>query len=254
MTGTIVGKTSVVIPAYNSEKTISETVLSVLSQTAPAHEIIIVNDGSTDNTKAIADQFAKSYPEIQVINKQDPEHRGVGSVRNLGFRIATGKYFLPLDADDLIAPEFIEKTSAVMAVNLKLGIVCTDLQYFGLKNDTIRSWSVNNEPYTRDMTFADECKSNNIPNTSLIRREAFEQVGGYNELLPGHEDWSLWISILQAKWQISCVHEPLMLYRVRQGGYAAWMDRNRAELDSLMQEIHGSDFNGSMLINKGLPL
>jgi len=241
---------SVVIPTYNSEKTISETIMSVLGQTKPASEIIVVNDGSTDYTRKIAEDFQESYPQIKILDKEDPEHRGVGPVRNVGFRVAQGEYFLPLDADDLIEPEYIEKTTALIQTDSKIGVVCTDMQYFGIWNNYIRSWSINTGELRRDMTFEDECNANNIPCCSLIRREAYEQVGGYNEYLFGHEDWSLWISILHAGWKVQCIHEPLFRYRTRRGGYAEWMNRNRGEIDSLMREIHGDIFTGSRIEGK----
>jgi glycosyltransferase involved in cell wall biosynthesis len=239
-------KVSVVIIAYNAAKTIAETLASVRAQTQPVHEIIVVNDGSTDDTVKIAESFS-----AKVVNREHGE-MGIGVIRNEGFAVATGDIFLPIDSDDKFAPTFVEKTLPLMTDGV--GVVCTDMQYFGTETHYIRSWSIFEKgPYKdggypfakhRDMTLEDECKYNNIPVASLIRREAFEQVGGYHPILWGFEDWSLWISILSEGWKVAVVHEPLFLYRRRGGSLSERDSRRRAELNALMREVHGEKFKG----------
>ena len=235
-------KVSVVIIAYNAAQTIEETLLSIKAQTRPVDEIIVVNDGSTDNTEEIANRYADT-----VIDREHGE-MGIGVIRNQGFSAAEGDLFLPIDADDKFDPTFVEKTLPLMTGDVR--VVCTDMQYFGTEHHYIRSWCVSlggggTEPTQyRDMTFKDECRVNNIPVASLIRREAFESVGGYHPLLWGFEDWSLWISILQKGWQVRCVHEPLFWYRRRRSSLADRDGRRRKELNALMREVHGEIFQG----------
>jgi glycosyltransferase involved in cell wall biosynthesis len=236
-------KVSVVIIAYNAAQTIEETLLSIKAQTRPVDEIIVVNDGSIDNTENIAHQYADI-----VLNREHGE-MGIGVIRNQGFAEAHGDVFLPIDADDKFDPQFVEKTLPLMETDDACGVVCTDMQYFGTEHHYVRSWCVSLGGISgteltryRDMTFEDECRFNNIPVASLIRREAFESVGGYHPLLWGFEDWSLWISILQKGWQARCVHEPLFWYRRRRSSLADRDTRRKAELNALMHEIHGDIF------------
>src|SRR5690348_3530250 len=112
-------KISVVIIAYNAGKTIGETLESIRAQTRPVHEIIVVNDGSTDNTAEIAASFS-----AKVVNREHGE-MGIGVIRNEGFAVATGNIFLPIDADDKFAPTFVEKTLPLMTDGV--GVVCTDI-------------------------------------------------------------------------------------------------------------------------------
>ena len=241
-------KISVVIIAYNAGKTIAETLESIKAQTRPVHEVVVVNDGSTDNTREIAASFS-----AKIVDREHGE-MGIGVIRNDGFAAATGDFFLPIDADDKFAPTFVEKTAPLMTDGV--GVVCTDMQYFGIQNNYIRSWRIfDRGPYDpitggypwakeRDMTFEDECRYNNIPVASLIRREAFEQVGGYHPLLWGFEDWSLWISILSKGWKVAAVHEPLFWYRRRHSSLADRDSCRRNELNALMREVHGDIFKG----------
>ena len=223
-------RVSVVMIARNAESTIAETIESVLTQTKRAHEIIVVNDGSIDRTREIASCFP-----VKILDKVHDD-RGIGVVRNVGFAAATGDLFLPLDSDDILAPTFLEKTVPLMVD--EVGIVCTDMQYFGIENNYIKSWSI----LGREMTFEDECHYNNIPVSSLIRRSAFEQVGGYHPELPGHEDWNLWISILAKGWKVGVIHEPLFFYRRRHNSLADSDTQRGKLLDAKMREIHGDVF------------
>ena len=111
---------SVIIPIYNMEQFIERCIQSVLSQRYNDLEIILINDGSNDNSASICDKFAKNYPNIIFINQ---ENKGVSSARNIGMQIATGKYLTFLDADDFLPPNAIyalveaaEKVDSDMAI------------------------------------------------------------------------------------------------------------------------------------------
>jgi len=99
-------KVSVVIPAYNAEKFIAETIQSVLNQTFQDFEVIVVNDGSQDKTPEIVQEFCNQDQRVQLINKANS---GVSDTRNLGMSLAKGEYIALLDADDLWMPTYLEK-------------------------------------------------------------------------------------------------------------------------------------------------
>lgn len=99
-------KISIIIPAYNAEKYISESLETILSQSYKNLEIIIINDGSKDNTQKVLEEYESKYPNIKVINKQN---EGVSRARNDGLDIATGDYIGFVDSDDQVEPEMFER-------------------------------------------------------------------------------------------------------------------------------------------------
>lgn len=117
-------KVSIIIPAYNAEKYITETIESVLKQTYQHFELIIVNDGSTDNTLTIIENFAQKDPRINIINKKNT---GVSDTRNLGMTNAQGEYIALLDADDVWLENNLEKKIAVLENNPHIDFIFSDM-------------------------------------------------------------------------------------------------------------------------------
>lgn len=115
---------SIIITCYNYAHFLPEAIESAISQTDSAYEIIVVNDGSTDHTEAVASK----YP-IKIIKQAN---QGVASARNAGIKLATGNYILPLDADDKIHPQFLERSVPILNANPKIGVVFTHREHFGL--------------------------------------------------------------------------------------------------------------------------
>lgn len=107
-------KFSIIIPCYNIEKYISKTLESVFNQTFKDFEIILINDGSKDNTREILDDYSKKYKRIRAIHK---ENEGVSEARNIGIRNATGEYIYFLDGDDLIENTLLERANEVFKNN-----------------------------------------------------------------------------------------------------------------------------------------
>ncbi len=103
---------SIITPLYNAERFVSETIESVLAQTYPEWEMIIINDGSTDNSLAIAESYAKKDNRISVVSQKNA---GSAAARNHGIRLAKGRYIALLDADDLWEPYFLQRQLSLMA-------------------------------------------------------------------------------------------------------------------------------------------
>ena len=116
-------KVSVVIPAYNAEKFIAETIQSVLNQTFQDFEVIVVNDGSQDKTPEIVQEFCNQDQRVQLINKANS---GVSDTRNLGMSLAKGEYIALLDADDLWMPTYLEKKVHFLDNHSNYGYVFSD--------------------------------------------------------------------------------------------------------------------------------
>ncbi len=190
-------KVSIVIPLYNQAEFVGQCIESALVQTYSNFEVIVVNDGSTDNSLEVA----RRYPVMIV----DQTNKGLAGARNAGVLNSTGQCILPLDADDWIDSTFLEKT--VILMRESVGIVSTAMQRFGILNQLFPA---------EIRTLQQELKSNSIPVCSLISRNAFLGTGGYNSCAPGYEDWHLWIDILKRGWKMAVVNEPLFHYRCRE--------------------------------------
>jgi glycosyltransferase involved in cell wall biosynthesis/Tfp pilus assembly protein PilF len=196
---------SVVIPCYKQAHFLPEAVESVVAQTFSDWEILIVNDGSPDNTGEVAKQLIAKHPgkQIRLVEKSNG---GLPGARNAGIRAARGKYLLPLDADDKIKPTLLAKLVSILDNRPKVGFAYSHIQHFG---------EIDTEFPLPDFDRATLITKDNIACVcALVRRSAWEQAGGYNEAMrEGYEDWDFWIGCVEHGWDGYCLHEPLFLYR-----------------------------------------
>jgi len=178
---------SIVIPCYNQGKYLEETVQSVLASTYKPLEIIIVNDGSKDDSLTIAQRLAEKHSEIKVM---DLENGGVAKARNTGIRAAKGTYILPLDGDDLISPEYLEKGVETLRCNSNVKVVYCQAVKFNESGQ--KPWNL--KPFSRNQLARD----NMIFVAALFRKSDFLDIGGFSEdMSMGREDWEFWIKMLK---------------------------------------------------------
>ncbi len=197
---------TVVVPIYNAEAYLAETVDSILASTYQEIEVILVNDGSRDGSAAICERYAKKDP--RVIYMEQP-NTGVVAARNRAIRAAKGGYILPVDCDDRIAPTYIEKAVAVMEQEADMGIVYCEAAFFG---DRRGKWEL--PPYS----LVEMLYHNVIFATALFRRADWEAVGGYKSCMEGYcEDYELWLSIIERGRKVYRLPEVLFFYRIRKG-------------------------------------
>lgn len=208
-------KVSVVIPCYNQGIFLDEAVESVLAQTFRDFEIIIVNDGSTDEaTNCLLADYRK--PQTRVIHT---DNQGVSMARNVAIGEATGKYILPLDADDRITTVYLEKTVAVLDNNSQVGIVYCLADCFGARHGR---WKV------PDFSLRGMLLTNLIFCTALYRKEDWKRAGGYNpNMRTGWEDWDFWLSLLELGRGVHRVPEVMFNYRIAAGSRERSMDREK---------------------------
>lgn len=193
-------KVSVIIPCYNQGKYLEESVNSVLNQTFQDFEIIIVNDGSTDNSKEIIDKI--EHPKVIKIHQ---ENKGVAAARNEGIKRASGEYILPLDSDDKIAPTYIEKAVHHIEKDPNIGIVYCEAEFFGEKT---KKWNL------PSYSLFDMLKANCIFCTALFRKKDWEIVGGYREKQKNlWEDYDFWLSLIEMGREVFQIPEVLFYYR-----------------------------------------
>jgi glycosyltransferase involved in cell wall biosynthesis len=212
----------VVIPCYNQARFLPEAVASVVAQSVTDWEILIVDDGSPDDTAAVAERLIAEYPERHITLLRQP-NSGPGASRNAAIRRAQGAYILPLDADDTIAPTMLAETIAILDARPEVGFVYTDVRRFGEETTVLHT-----VPYSLDALRFD-CLM--MPET-LFRRAAWAQTTGFNETLTfRYEDWDFWLRLARAGWQGHYLARPLVGYRrVASGSRLSAGRRNDLEL------------------------
>ncbi|MBF0226305.1 MAG: glycosyltransferase family 2 protein [Desulfobacterales bacterium] len=193
-------KITIVSPCYNHGKYIGDMLGSVFEQTFEDYEVIIVNDGSNDETVNILNHI--NHSKVKVINSS---HKGPSCARNIGIEEAQTDIIVNLDADDKIAPTFLAKMYNVFLSQANLGIVTTETQFFGAKSGIFYL-----EPYS----LAKMLKTNLILSTALLRKSDWEKVGGYSDnFIYGLEDYDFWLSIIALGREVYRIPEPLIFYR-----------------------------------------
>lgn len=221
---------SIITPVYNGENTIGEMILSVLNQSYINWELIIVNDGSTDNTLKIVNEFYSD--KIRLI---DSENFGVSSARNLGITNSTGKYIVPLDADNTLEKDFLSLCINEFESDSNLKLVYTEANLFG---DSIGLWNLPNYNYRTMLQY------NMIDNCAVYLRDDFNRVGGYRlNMVNGLEDWDFWIALLSNynENQVKKINIPLFNYRVSNLSRRSSLLKSK-KFDSMQQNIVYNNF------------
>lgn len=197
-------KISVVIPCYNHAHFVVEAMESVLNQTFEDLECIIIDDGSTDNSKEIILDYIKRDNRFKYFFQ---ENAGLSNARNKGISLSSGMYILPLDSDDKIGSNYIEKCFKTLESSLEVKIAYGEGFCFG---DSVKKWDLNN------YNFEDLLYKNMIHCTGLYRKEDWKKVGGYDvNLKEGLEDWEFWIHILKSGGTAIKLKDCKFFYRIK---------------------------------------
>jgi glycosyltransferase involved in cell wall biosynthesis len=180
---------SVVIPSYNRAQYIAETIESVLAQTYPNIEVIVIDDGSTDDTAKVVERFAH---QIRYVIQENSER---GASRNHGLRLATGEYIAFLDSDDLWLPRMAEQCVDYLEARPDVGVVYADAMQIDDRGNELRvlrvrgpSGQVTDSLLERTFIFMA---------AHLVRTSAVREIGGFCEdrQLSGSEDWEMWVRL-----------------------------------------------------------
>lgn len=197
-------KISVIMPCFNDGKYIEKSVESVLQQDTSDWELIIVDDGSDDaETLAALDRLSK-LDKIHVIQG---EHRGVAVARNTGISVASGKYILPLDSDDIIESTYLRKASMILDDNPEIGIVYSKAKLFG---------EINEEWNLPEFSLPEMLYTNLIFVTAMFRKIDWIKVNGFDEaMIYGLEDYEFWLSVIELNRKVYRIPEILFFYRIK---------------------------------------
>jgi len=226
---------SVITPCFNDGRYLLECIESVCRSDYNNIEHIIIDDGSTDKyTCKILDSL--NTQNLRLIRTQN---QGVCKARNEAILASSGKYILPLDADDLISKKYISLGVRELEEDPSITLVVpTNYKYFGRRNKII-----NIESYSFDKLLG----HNFFPNSSMFRRLDFDKVGGYNEnMKEGLEDWELWINLLKHGGKVKYIDGIHYYYRLKRKSYsrnASIDDKMHCSLRKQIYENHKELFS-----------
>lgn len=228
-------KISIIIPCYNQGEYLEQAIESAYNQTLTPHEIIVINDGSKDDSREVAERYMfKEFPgmesPVRMINQVN---KGLPSARNTGIMAATGDYILPLDADDILLENAVATiTQEINETNAD--IVAPSFQEFGKSNRKV----------ILDRFTMDDLKmGNRLGYFSAIRRSALIEVGGYSPRMKwGWEDYHIWFDLFNKGKSISVLKEILVLYRVKERSMIHEANEHATELGEQIRKDFPNTF------------
>lgn len=216
-------KVSVVIPAYNKADLTIKTVESVLGQTYENIEVIVVDDGSTDDTKKKLQLFGD---RITYICKQNG---GASSARNVGIKQATGEYIALIDCDDIYYPEKIAKSVECLEKKSDYGFVYTGAYFMNGDGDVISEHGISDHPASGWIASRLIVKNFICNSTAVIRRECFEKVGYFDEKIFIPADWDMLLRLAE-RYKAAYIDDKLTGYRLSDSYTASNMEMGINEI------------------------
>ncbi|HEX8854214.1 MAG TPA: glycosyltransferase family A protein [Thermoleophilaceae bacterium] len=205
---------SVMIAAYQAAATIGEALDSVFAQTEPPQEVIVVDDGSTDDLDGALAPYAG---RIRLIRQ---ENAGVAAARNTALRAATGEFVVILDADDVFAPGRLEALGDLAVARPDLDILTTDA-YMTLGGRVVRRYYDQGLNFEVDSQRERLLRGNFVYPLAAVRRERALVAGAFDEHMPPGEDWDMWLRLVLDGSRVGLVNEPLAEYRLSESSISA---------------------------------
>jgi len=240
------GLISVIVPCFNQGIYLKETIQSALASTYRPIEILLINDGSTDNSLELAQELETQHPEVRVL---DQANGGVTKARNTGIAAALGEYILPVDGDDLIAATYIEQGLSILSSRPEVKVVYCQAEKF--TETTRKPWKL--KPFSLQQL----AKDNMIFVSALFRKADAVAEGGFSEDMQlGREDWEFWIKLLKNGGEV--VQLPLVgfFYRLtpnskrKKTGGTAFKKARIAYLNAKHADFFERELNGPLRIQR----
>lgn len=217
---------SVIMPCYNDGQYIQEAVASLREQTYASIELIIIDDGSDDGTTLPLIE-ALDFPTLQVLHTK---HVGPAAARNRGIAAAKGTYILPLDADDTIEPDYIQRGVDVLEKRPEVGVVYCHADLFDQQTGP---WAL------PDYSLKTELLDNCIFVTALFRKADWEAVGGFCEdFRAGMEDYDFWLSIIELGREVHQFPETLFHYRIKPQSRTTRFNKSYADVQETYVKLY----------------
>ncbi|MBG3878622.1 glycosyltransferase family 2 protein [Desulfovibrio oxamicus] len=216
-------KISVVIPCHNDGPYLEEALASVAAQAHADREVIVVDDRSDDPATLAVFEVLRERG-IRIVPSRGP---GPAAARNTGIAAATGVYILPLDADDLIEPEYMATAASVLDTESDVCVCFCDVRMFGLRKGEWR--------FSRQDVASILLGDTIITSASMFRKRDWEAVGGFDEtLLHGFEDFSFWLSLLERGHRAHHIPEAFLHYRIKRRSRSARLFIEGREQDAAL--------------------
>lgn len=252
---------SIVIPAYNEERFLAETIESVLAQTYREFELLILDDGSIDRTLEIAQSYARRDARVRV---ESHPNVGIGPTLNRGFALSANEWVAMIQADDVMMPMRFERQLAFLAAHPELDVAAgwckhidSEGRLIGKGDSPLITHEAVQKLYAANELIAFNCS------TAIVRKSAVQAVGGYRSQFRVNEDADLWVRLLEAGYKILVQPEYLVKYRVHAGSVsiararfirqqARWVKdcmvrRRRSEPEGRAHSCHSSTVTGSTM-------
>lgn len=222
---------SIIVPAYGLAHLVGETIDSILAQTYPHWEAIIVDDGAPDDVESAVQPYL-SDARIKLLKT---DNGGLSTARNRAIAVSSGALIALLDGDDLYEPRYLELMTDAILADPGLGFVTCDATYFGASRvgQRFSAHVPQIDPISLERLLR---RDFNVFITSLIRREALIDAGGFDPALRSAEDFDLWIKIIERGWRAAYVNVPLSRYRRR----ADSMSANTAKLLGAVATVYAN--------------
>ena len=230
---------SIIMPAYNAEKYIQESIESVLAQTYQNWELLIVNDASTDNTKAIINNYL-SDPRIKIINHQ--KNKGLAQTRNTGIEQSTGEYITFLDTDDLWTPAKLERQIEYHRQYPEFPVSHTNYIIFKENGEIRRPLRLRFKPsFTMRGQLYKRLLAENMIGvlTVMIRADILKSFGGFDGTLRSAEDHDLWLRLSKVNIPFGYINESLARYRVHGNSLSRAISKFKRERKKLLAKHVG---------------
>jgi glycosyltransferase involved in cell wall biosynthesis len=221
-------KVSIVIPCFNHGEFLPEAVRSATAIEREDIELIVVDDGSTDE-RTRKEMDALPARGIKVIRQ---ENKGLAAARNAAIAISRGEYILPLDADNRLRSGYVERGIRILDANPQVGVVYGDAEYIGMRTGR---WHVGS--FERDRLL----QWNYIDACAMYRRCIWEENRGYDGTMPvqGLEDWDFWLGALEHGWGFAYIPEVFFDYRQAEGSMISRTREFESQVEAFIATKHG---------------
>ena len=221
---------SVIIPIYNSEKYLSETLTSILSSDYDDFEVICVDDGSKDASIAIAKEYASKDNRVKVYSQANA---GACVARNHAISLASGEFILPIDSDDKISSTYISNAVKIFLTDPDVKVVIPRAEYFG---DRTGEWKL--KKYSLSLL----ARKNMIPACAMYRKSDWLRVGGYCPDFKTREDWAFWIALLKDGGKVVYLPNVEFYYRIRPTSKRVVNRRFKYDVIDTLNRLHPEFF------------
>ena len=205
---------SVIIAAYEAADVVADAVESALAQTAPPHDVVVCDDGSTDDVEGALRRFGSAVRLVRQANG------GEAAAKNTAARAAGGEYVVVLDADDVFLPERLEAIGDVLAARPDLDVLTTD-GWVELEGETVRRVYHDGFRFPVAGQRREILRGNFVFGLAAVRRSRLLEAGGFDPAIRHTTDWDLWLRLVHDGSLIGCIETPLARYRLRSGSLSS---------------------------------